>query len=38
MSNSKPYEMKERLLLFAKRMLEICKRLPNSPECNRIRG
>lgn len=37
MSNSKPYEMKERLLLFAKRMLEICKRLPNSPECNRIR-
>ncbi|MFO7790121.1 MAG: four helix bundle protein [Bacteroidales bacterium] len=34
----KPYDLRERLLLFAKRMLEICKILPPYPECNRIRG
>jgi four helix bundle protein len=37
MNISKPYDLRERLL-FAKRILEICKRLPNYPECNRIRG
>ena len=34
----KPYDLRERLLLFGKRILEICKKLPNYPECNRIRG
>ena len=34
----KPYDLRERLLLFAKRILEICKMLPPLPECNRIRG
>ncbi|MEA3480132.1 MAG: four helix bundle protein [Bacteroidota bacterium] len=34
----KPYDLRERLLLFGKRMLEICKKLPNYPECSRIRG
>lgn len=34
----KVYDLRERLLAFAKRILEICKMLPNTPECNRIRG
>lgn len=34
----KPYDLHERLLLFGKRMLEICKMLPQYPECARIRG
>jgi four helix bundle protein len=34
----KPYDLRERLLLFGKRILKICKKLPNYPECNRIRG
>ncbi|MBW8049811.1 MAG: four helix bundle protein [Cytophagales bacterium] len=34
----KPYDLRERLLLFGKRMLEICKLLPKYPECARIRG
>jgi four helix bundle protein len=38
MDNYKPYDLRERLLLFAKRILEICKRLPDNPECYRIRG
>ena len=38
MNNSKPYDLRERLFLFAKRTLEICKIIPNYPECNRIRG
>lgn len=38
MDNNKPYDLRERLLLFAKRILEICKRLPNNSECYRIRG
>ena len=33
----KVYDIRERLLLFAKRILEICKRLPRTPECNKIR-
>ncbi|MEA3449197.1 MAG: four helix bundle protein [Bacteroidota bacterium] len=36
--NKKPYDLHERILLFAKRILEICKLLPPLPECNRIRG
>lgn len=36
--HEKPYDLKERLLLFAKRILEICKMLPSYPECARIRG
>jgi four helix bundle protein len=36
--NKKPYNLHERLLLFGKRMLEICKILPPFPECNRIRA
>ena len=38
MATNKPYDLKERLLLFGKRCLEICKKLPSSPECARIRG
>lgn len=34
----KPYDLRERLLLFAKRILEICKMLPKYPECDRLRG
>lgn len=34
----KPYELKERLLLFGKRILEICKMLPNYSECGKIRA
>ena len=34
----KIYDLKERLLVFAKRVLEICKMLPRNPEANRIRG
>ncbi len=33
----KPYDLRERLLIFAKRMLEICKMLPPSPEYAGIR-
>jgi len=33
----KPYDLREHLLVFAKRMLEICKMLPPFPECARIR-
>lgn len=36
--NNKPYDLRKRLLLFSKRILEICKMLPNYPECNKIRG
>jgi four helix bundle protein len=35
--NSKPYDLKERTFLFAQRILEICKKLPRSPECDIIR-
>lgn len=34
----KPYDLRERLLIFGKRILEICKMLPRLPECDRIRG
>jgi four helix bundle protein len=36
--NKKVYDLRERLLLFARRILEICKMLPKTPEGNRIRG
>jgi len=32
------YDIRERLLVFAKRMLEICKMLPMTPEANKMRG
>jgi four helix bundle protein len=37
-NSSKPYKLSERAFLFARRMLEICGMLPNTPECMRIRG
>jgi len=36
--DKKVYDLRERLLLFAKRILEICKMLPNNPEGRRVRG
>lgn len=33
-----PYDLRERILIFAKRILEVCKRLPQNPECQRIRS
>jgi four helix bundle protein len=33
-----PFDLPSRLIRFAKRGLEICKKLPNDPECKRIRG
>lgn len=38
--NHKPqkvYDLRERLLLFAKRILQVCKTLPKVPECEGIR-
>ncbi len=35
---NKPYDLKDRLFLFSKRILEICKMLPRMPECDRIRA
>lgn len=36
--HSKVYDIRERLLIFGKRILEICKKLPRLPECEKIRG
>jgi len=36
-ASGKPYELKERLLIFSKRTLHICKMLPRIPECEGIR-
>jgi len=33
----KIYDLRERLLIFAERILQICKMLPNIPECEGIR-
>lgn len=34
---NKVYDIRERLMMFGKGVLEICKMLPKIPECNRIR-
>ena len=34
----KPYDLAERLLQFARRILDICAMLPDTPEGRRIRG
>jgi four helix bundle protein len=34
---SKVYDLRERLLIFSKRILQICKTLPKIPECEGIR-
>ena len=36
--SGKPFDLGERTLLFARRMLDICEMLPDTPECRRIRG
>ena len=33
----KPYDLKERLLQFARNILLVCKKLPKMPECDGIR-
>ena len=38
MSNDKIYNIRERLIRFAKRILEICKMIPNTPEGKKVRG
>lgn len=35
--NSKVFDLRERLLIFARRILQICKMLPRIPECDGIR-
>ncbi|MHC5039150.1 MAG: four helix bundle protein, partial [Planctomycetota bacterium] len=37
-SNEKPFDLGERCVIFAKRILDICEMLPDTPECRRIRG
>jgi four helix bundle protein len=37
LGNDKPADLRERLLLFAKRILKICRTLPKIPECEGIR-
>lgn len=36
--SASPFDLQERLVLFTKRVLQICKKIPNTPECQRIRG
>ncbi|MGB9613592.1 MAG: four helix bundle protein [Candidatus Margulisiibacteriota bacterium] len=36
-TSNKVYDLRERLLIFAKRILQICKMLPRIPECEGIR-
>lgn len=36
-NGQKVYDLRERLLIFAKRILQICKNLPKTPECQGIR-
>ena len=35
--NEKKYDLRERLFAYAKRIIDIVKLLPNTPECNVIR-
>ena len=35
--NGKIYNIRERLLVFGRRMLKVCRMLPNIPECERIK-
>lgn len=37
MNELKPYDLRERLLLLARRTIRICKELPTTPEGSRIR-
>jgi four helix bundle protein len=36
-NSAAPFEFRERVLRFTKRVLELCKKLPNVPECKRIK-
>jgi len=37
-SKGKPFKLSERAFLFARRMLELCNMIPDTPEGRRIRG
>jgi hypothetical protein len=38
MNNAKVYDIRERLLIFGRKILTLCRKLPRTPEAGKIRG